>query len=101
MYLVRKGETVVSNSYLQEVKDDLEGNIERTPLYSYRLVVPENLFEKFRSLADREHTTVVDLIRRAMKMFLFFADVEEEYGMGVELILRRQGEEDRIVVFQV
>ncbi len=88
---------------VEEIASSLMPVVGPPELHKYPLVVPEYLFDKYQSVAEYHHTTVVDLIRRAMKLFLLFAEIELEIedDTGVELIVRRPGKEDQVYVFQV
>ncbi len=43
----------------------------------YNLVLPEELYQEVQTLADRRHTTVVELLRRFVKLGLLVAKAEE------------------------
>jgi hypothetical protein len=62
----------------------------------YQLVLPEELFAAVQQLADERQTTVVDLIRRFIKLGLIAATVEETPGAA--LIIREGDTEQRIVL---
>jgi len=60
----------------------------------YNLALPEKLYTDLQTLADTEHTTVVELIRRFVKLGLTVATMEHD-DTG-ELVLRRDGKEQVI-----
>ncbi len=62
----------------------------------YNLVLPEELFNAVQELADERQTTVVDLIRRFIKLGLIAAKLEDTPGAA--LILREGDSEQRILL---
>src|SRR5262245_58664691 len=62
----------------------------------YNLVLPEDLFTALQELADKRQTTVVDLIRRFIKLGLIAAKVEETPDAA--LIIREGDTEQRIIL---
>jgi hypothetical protein len=68
----------------------------RTPgLKRYSLVLPDDLFTAIQALADQRQTTVVDLIRRFIKLGLIAAKIEDTPGAA--LIIRDGDSEQRII----
>jgi hypothetical protein len=68
----------------------------RTPgLKRYSLVLPDDLFTAIQELADQRQTTVVDLIRRFIKLGLIAAKIEDTPGAA--LIIRDGDSEQRII----
>src|SRR5439155_13554394 len=68
----------------------------RTPgLKRYSLVLPEDLFTAIQALADQRQTTVVDLIRRFIKLGLIAAKIEDTPGAA---LLIREGETEREII---
>jgi hypothetical protein len=65
-------------------------------LKRYNLVLPEDLFTALQELADKRQTTVVDLIRRFIKLGLIAAKVEDTPGAA--LIIREGDTEQRIIL---
>ena len=65
-------------------------------LKRYNLVLPEDLFTALQELADQRQTTVVDLIRRFIKLGLIAAKVEDTPGAA--LIIREGDTEQRIIL---
>ena len=61
----------------------------------YSLVLPEELFTALQTLADQRQTTVVDLIRRFIKLGLIAAKVEDTPGAA---LLIREGETEREII---
>ena len=69
----------------------------RTPgLKRYSLVLPEDLFTAIQALADQRQTTVVDLIRRFIKLGLIAAKIEDTPGAA--LIIRDGDTEQQIIL---
>jgi ATP-dependent Clp protease ATP-binding subunit ClpA len=64
-------------------------------LKRYNLVVPEELFDELQQLADRDHTTVVDLLRRFIKLGLLATRINETPGSA---LLIREGEKEREIL---
>jgi hypothetical protein len=58
----------------------------------YTLVLPETLFQQVEQLADDRGTTVVDLLRRFIKLGLLAVQIEESPGKA---LLIREGTELR------
>src|SRR5262245_24968443 len=68
----------------------------RTPgLKRYSLVLPEDLFMAIQELADQRQTTVVDLIRRFIKLGLIAAKIEDTPGAA---LLIREGDTERQII---
>ncbi len=64
-------------------------------LKRYNLVLPEDLFDELQELADNKQTTVVDLLRKFIKLGLVVAKVEETPGSA---FLIREGKAERQLV---
>ena len=63
----------------------------------YNLALPKELFDALQEEADKNGTTVVDLIRKFIKLGLFAAAVTEDDD--AELIVRQGDSEKQIVIF--
>jgi predicted transcriptional regulator len=61
----------------------------------YNFVLPEELYQELQALADHRHTTVVDLLRRFVKLGLLVAKAEESPDMAFIL---REGDKERELV---
>jgi hypothetical protein len=59
----------------------------------YSLVLPEELYEKLRTTAEKHHMTVLDLLKRFIKLGLLM-----ESSPGASLVLRENGKEQKILV---
>lgn len=58
----------------------------------YNLVLPEELYQEVQSLAEQRHTTVLELLRRFVKLGLLVAKAEESPDMAFIL---REGDKER------
>lgn len=65
-------------------------------LKRYSLSLPIELFNEVKKLADRKHTTIVELLRRFVKLGLLAARVDESPDM---VLMIRQGETEREIIF--
>lgn len=61
----------------------------------YSLVLPEDLFTAVQHLATQRQTTVVDLIRRFIKLGLIAARLEDTPGAA---LIIREGESEREIL---
>jgi hypothetical protein len=61
----------------------------------YSLVLPEDLFTAIQKLADQRQTTVVDLIRRFIKLGLIAAKIEDTPDAA---LLIREGDTERQII---
>lgn len=68
-----------------------------TELKRYTLTIPQQLFDQLQSLAISEHTTVLDLIRRYIKLGLIASSLE--YEDGASLVIRHEGEPDERILW--
>ena len=64
----------------------------QTPLKKYNLTIPQALYDDLENLADREHTSVLELVRRFIKLGLIAVKVQETPGAGLFI---REGESER------
>lgn len=67
----------------------------REELKRYNLALPEGMFRQVVQLADREHTTVLEVIRRSVKLGLLVAEAQEA---GAKLVIREGTSEREIVI---
>jgi hypothetical protein len=58
----------------------------------YNLVLPDELYQEVQAIAERRHTTVVELLRRFVKLGLLVAKAEESPDMAFIL---REGDKER------
>jgi hypothetical protein len=62
----------------------------------YNLVLPEELYSELQTVAERHHTTVVELIRRFVKLGLLVAKAEE--SPDTAFLIRKGDEEQRLLL---
>ncbi len=65
-------------------------------LKRYNLVLPQDLFDEVQTVAERRHTTVVDMIRRFIKLGLIAVQVEET--PDAVLLIRKDDIEQQIIL---
>ncbi len=61
----------------------------------YTLVLPKELFDEVQRVADARHTTVVDMLRRFIKLGLLSVQLEEAPDAA---LLIREGESEREIL---
>ncbi|MBI4304811.1 MAG: ATP-dependent Clp protease ATP-binding subunit [Chloroflexi bacterium] len=69
---------------------DGKGKVKR-----YNLALPENLFREVEQLAEREHMTVLEVLRRSVKLGLLIAEVQQTPGAS---FIIREGKTERQLV---
>ena len=62
----------------------------------YNLVLPEVLFNEVQRVADEHQTTVVDILRRFIKLGLLAAQIEETPDSA--LIIRQGATEKQLIL---
>lgn len=62
----------------------------------YNLALPEELFNEVQQLAEKRQTTVVELLRRFIKLGLIAAQVEDTPGAAIFI---RDGDTERQIIF--
>ena len=62
----------------------------------YNLVLPEELFNEVQTVADRHHTTVLEVLRRFIKLGLLVAQAEE--SPDTAFLIRKGNEEQRLLL---
>lgn len=62
----------------------------------YNLVLPTELYDQLQEVADQKHTTVLELIRRFVKLGLLA--VRAETTPGLDFIVREDGVESRVMI---
>lgn len=67
-----------------------------TPVKRYNLVLPEPLFNEVQRIADERQTTVVDIIRRFIKLGLLAAQLENSPESA--LLIREGNKEKQIIL---
>ena len=61
----------------------------------YSLVLPEDLYEEVRGLAETRHTTVVEVLRRFVRLGLLVAQVESTPDAALVI---REGDTEREII---
>jgi ATP-dependent Clp protease ATP-binding subunit ClpC len=61
----------------------------------YNLVLPDELYEELQQLADRQHTTVVEILRRFVKLGLLATKISESPGSA---LIIREGDREREIL---
>src|SRR2546421_8510670 len=95
--LARKGNLNMTRTDIEQISNELREHVNKVDLHHYKLALPEPLYDRLQRLARQENTSVVELIRRSIKLGLLVADIEME--PGAELILRRPGMPDQRLFF--
>jgi hypothetical protein len=62
----------------------------------YNLILPEELLNEVQMVADRHHTTALEILRRFVKLGLLVAKAEE--APDKEFILREGDKEQRLLL---
>ncbi|MBN1993453.1 MAG: hypothetical protein JW953_12200 [Anaerolineae bacterium] len=65
-------------------------------LKRYNLVLPEEMFNEVRKVADEQQTSMVEVIRKFIKLGLMVSEMQESPEMTV-FIKRGGGEEQQII----
>ena len=66
-------------------------------LKRYNLALPTELFEEIQNAADKENTTVVEMLRKFIKIGLLALDAQEKPGSA--LVIREGDTERQILIF--
>jgi hypothetical protein len=67
----------------------------RGGMRKYLLVVPENLFEEIEQIAENRQTTVVDIMRRFLRLGVITAKIEENPDAGLYI---KEGEMEKEII---
>ncbi len=68
-----------------------------TGLKRYNLVVPSSLFNEVQSMANSQHTTVLDLLRRLISIGLTVARIAQ--NPSTSFIIREDSGREREILF--
>jgi hypothetical protein len=68
----------------------------RNGLKRYNLVLPQDLFDEIKEVADNEGTTVVEVIRKFVKLGLIAVKIQNEPGSA--LIIREGDSEQQLLI---
>jgi hypothetical protein len=64
-------------------------------LRKYNLALPEELFTELQTLAQNQHTSIADLLRRFIKLGLIASKIDQAPG---STLLIKQGDEEREII---
>jgi hypothetical protein len=70
-------------------------NARESGIKRYNLVLPEDLYNEVRRQADEHGTTVVELIRKFIKLGLLAMDVQEDPKSA---LIIREGDTEREII---
>jgi hypothetical protein len=70
---------------------------EDTKLYRYNLALPTDLFEELKEAADTRGMTVVEVLRKFIKLGLLVLDTQDKPGSA--LIIREGDAERQILIY--
>ena len=76
--------------------DQGEQAVSQAPLKKYNLTLPHALYTEIETLAKSEHTTVLELVRRFLKLGLLVAKIQAT--PGATLIIREGDSERQLVL---
>ncbi len=68
----------------------------KSDIKKYNLALPQKLFDKLQEAADKQHTTVVELLRKFIKLGLIIIELD---GKSDSAFIIREGDNEREVVF--
>jgi hypothetical protein len=69
---------------------------EATSTKRYNLVLPQALYQQLQEVADERHTTVLELIKRFIRLGLLAVQAEDDPNL--DFIVRENGVEKRLLV---
>lgn len=76
-------------------RDQQEGNSDKGKVKRYNLVLPSNLFDEVQKLAEDEHVSILELLKRFIKIGLVVTKLAQ--SPNASLILR-EGDRERELV---
>ena len=72
-------------------------NVNNNPgVKRYNLALPEELYAELQITAEREHTTILDLIRRSIKLGLLAIDIQNDPNAKIVI---HEGSQQRELIF--
>ncbi len=81
------------------MREQESGSVTGDQLKRYNLVTSASLFEELQRLADKEGTTVVELIRKSIKLLLLISKTESNLNTESGFFYRdEQGREQRLII---
>ena len=66
--------------------------VAQSVLKRYNLSLPPELYEELEALAEKQHTTLLEVIRRSLKLGLLAAKIQDTPGAS---LIIREGEKER------
>jgi rRNA-processing protein FCF1 len=66
------------------------------PMKRHNLSIPQTVYDELQEVADQRQTSIIALIRQAIKLLLLVVRAESTPGM--EFIIRENGTEQRVVI---
>ncbi len=90
------GKTMTLISSTEETTENSKTGRRDKDQKRYNLVLPKELYEEVRQLADKRQTTVVDLLRRFIKLGLLATSIEE--APNSSLLVKENGVEREIIL---
>lgn len=67
----------------------------QTKVKRYSLVLPQGLFDQLESVAEEHHTTVVEVLRRYIKLGLLATKIEQQEDAA---LIIREGDRERELI---
>lgn len=67
----------------------------KSDIKKYNLALPQALFDELQEVADKRHTTVVELLRRFIKLGLIATQIDETPGAA---LIIREGDKEREIL---
>ena len=62
----------------------------------YNLALPEELFNEVQQIADKEHITVLEVLRRFIKLGLLASKIQDDPDAALYI---REGNSERKIIF--
>jgi hypothetical protein len=63
----------------------------------YNLGIPEELYEEIHIIADKEGTSILEILKKFMKIGCIINKIQQESDSCI--IIRQKGEDDKEIVF--
>jgi hypothetical protein len=67
----------------------------KSEIKKYNLALPQTLFDELQEAADKRHTTVVELLRRFIKLGLIAIQIDETPDAA---LIIREGDKEREIL---
>ena len=75
----------------------MPANSSDSKIYRYNLALPTELFDELKSAADKRGLTVVEILRKFIKVGLLALDIQDKPGSA--LIIREGDSERQILIY--